>query len=586
MRMNTVIILVALMLLGSHNLQAQVLTVNEDSERSDVKEKREKWEYIDINSDIEILISKDKLRSAINQQLPGLTEQVGLSDKIEALTNALTNQKQILSILESKVQSNQMQSDFFGLMSSFFDDVKKNSFLEQHVENLYNELFNTPDIFEKYKTSTALYIFENLNRDLNNLQIELDEYEGKKFKVSLAAFTKNKKGGAPVHIDNFDTYSRGVYRAIPRWVTTLSEDQKKQIDSLSVLAAENNKKTESVFKQLLGKLKAELPSISLNCVSDQWDSLKGFIDKSTVSTNIDIVLKTKINDFLTEIKRIENAVEVFKSDIANWTITSPFEVIDTLNGTIKGFDDFITKFTFFQKELDAILAIATEVSTLKNGFLECFNELKAEFEELTTTLGILFNQQANYIANKKIGDKVLKFSINELPEKGYIELKRVGQRDNGDELQIELIILIPSSQSGLPDQEIILEKHNLIMQLLGLRSEVIVGLIMADPFEHIDTASNIDRKFFFAPSAALLLKLGTKNKNYNNFIDFGFGLNFAAPDFDIDGTPEFGTGLIFTAFKDIMSTGINYNVNRDSFYWFFGINLPFNLPGIPINTPK
>ena len=123
------------------------------------------------------------------------------------------------------------------------------------------------------------------------------------------------------------------------------------------------------------------------------------------------------------------------------------------------------------------------------------------------------------------------------------------------------------------------------MQLLGARSETVVGMILANPKSEFQ--NDTDREFFFAPSAALLLKFGSRNSYfYNEFLDFGIGVNFAAPDFDTDGTPEFGLGLMLTAFKDVLSVGYNYNVTLNDPYWFFGVNLPFNLPGLPVNPVK
>ena len=74
------------------------------------------------------------------------------------------------------------------------------------------------------------------------------------------------------------------------------------------------------------------------------------------------------------------------------------------------------------------------------------------------------------------------------------------------------------------------------MILIGAHSVTKVGLIMANPYT-LDAGPDAP-KFRFAPSAALLLKFGSRTSHfYNNFLDLGIGLNTAAPDFDLDGKP-------------------------------------------------
>ena len=181
-----------------------------------------------------------------------------------------------------------------------------------------------------------------------------------------------------------------------------------------------------------------------------------------------------------------------------------------------------------------------------------------------------------------------------MPSEGHIKLKRSGPRKTGDDLEIVLVLRLPSDKTNketgsriIPERNEVIESHLLNMQLIGLRSETAVGIIMADSFNEKGFTPVEDRRFLYAPSVSLLLKVGSRNSTlYNDFIDFGFGLAVSTPDFNTDGTPEFGTGLVFTAFKDILSVGVNYNVTLDTPYWSFGINLPFNLPGIPINKPN
>ena len=115
-------------------------------------------------------------------------------------------------------------------------------------------------------------------------------------------------------------------------------------------------------------------------------------------------------------------------------------------------------------------------------------------------------------------------------------------------------------------------------------------MIMADPY-NADSLAEVEalqeRRFLYAPSAGLLFKLGLRSSRfYNEFLSPGLGVSISTPDFDTNGEPEFGTGLVLTAFKNLLSIGINYNVTLDVPYWSFGVNLPISLPGVPINRPQ
>ena len=201
-----------------------------------------------------------------------------------------------------------------------------------------------------------------------------------------------------------------------------------------------------------------------------------------------------------------------------------------------------------------------------------------------------------YQDNLALGKEVKRFTLDNLPDEGYLRLTRSGKREDGDILELNLLLGIPKEgkdpTSTNPDDYEIrkLEPWNLQMQTLGLFSRTYVGLIMADPY-NADSLSGVEavqeRRFLYAPSAGLLLKVGSRNSRfYNDLLSPGLGVSISTPDFDTNGDPEFGTGLVLTAFNNILSIGINYNITLDVPYWSFGVNLPFSLPGIPINRPQ
>ena len=94
----------------------------------------------------------------------------------------------------------------------------------------------------------------------------------------------------------------------------------------------------------------------------------------------------------------------------------------------------------------------------------------------------------------------------------------------------------------------------------------------------------LENKFQFTPSGSLLFKFGSRKSRTWNYLEPGIGFNISTPDFDLDGTPEIGLGGVLTVLKDVLSIGVSYNTKTDNPYWFFGLSLPFSIPGVPINS--
>ena len=94
-------------------------------------------------------------------------------------------------------------------------------------------------------------------------------------------------------------------------------------------------------------------------------------------------------------------------------------------------------------------------------------------------------------------------------------------------------------------------------------------------------------EFQFAPTYGIFMKWGSrKSAAYNEFVQFGLGLAFSSPDFSLDGTPEFASGIMATAFRDIISGGVGWNFSQGVPYSFIGFNIPFSIGGLPFAKPS
>jgi len=562
------------------NIYSQVLSVKETYKRDSRTIINDDAQIIEINSTLEIQVSKEKLNNAIKKKFPDIIETVKLESKLISLKQALQNKSAVISILEQQMPTVEKQKPFFKILDGFLTAVQVDPYLSSRYEELANEYFTSQFFTEGNPLDS--YILSNLNNNVLSIEAELKTIELYKYNISVMAFKKGQSGGDRVHIQNYDTYSNRNYFNVERWVTNLSVEDQQQLGALAEIARENNKREFELFETLKKKLLNELSSIS--CVISLKNNIIKFIKNIELNDFIPPKVKTKIFAVKAAISQFQSLYQLLKRDIRQWNITVLLNIEDqmlTVIESIKSIDKTIVDL----KTLINQTASAPTFMPLMDELNNFYAKIQIDIASLENGIALLFGLQTNYIANKSIGDEAMSFSLDNLPEKGFINLKDTGKRQNCNELLIEMVLRMASTMDNAPEQIFTLEQRTFIMQLISARSEIAVGLIFASLFNKADLNLQSNWDFFYAPSASLLLKFGSsKSYFYNEFLDFGVGLNIASPDFDTDGIQELGVGLITTAFNDILSVGINYNVTIDNFYWFFGINLPFNIPGLPVNT--
>lgn len=564
----------------------QILTITERSKGKSRVVELESKQIVDINSGITVSISKKELIQNIVSKFPDYSETYQFQERIEALRTALEFQEILLQHLEKSVINIRSREDFLKLMLDFLEVVENDPYLSSRYEEVNDNYFLVNREGESISDQSQ-YIFRNLEKDLEILLKELESVKkDNEHYISLVAYKKNGRGDDRVHVENFDIYSEREYHTVQRWVTSISEEQKNNLAQLSSFAQNINQKRLSISDQLK-QLFEEYIFSSIDCVKNQVLGIEMFLENTKVQRQFSEAMRVDGNILLDKVKAYDEVLDIFSKSIKKWEITTPFELKIQFKELVNQASSIQIDMQDFQQTIATVDALKDEVNEIKQDVEECLDEIKGIFESIPHTWDALQVQQSNYLANKQFSEKVLIFGTENIPDSGYINLKGTGSRENGDELEIELLLRLPSSQKDIPDHVISIEKRVLVMHLIGARSEIVVGMIIANPDEKSASEIDFDRKFYFAPSASLLLKVGSRNSFfYNEFLDFGIGLNLASTDFDTDGSPEFGTGFIVTGFKDILSLGINYNVTLETPYWFFGVNLPFNIPGLPINRIK
>ncbi len=599
-----VLVALSFMLIGTAQAQDRaLLSIEENNNGKMIPVSIDGPQIVEINGKLEITLNKDKILQRIKDSYPQLSSQLVIQNKIDKLETALADKQKLLNLLDKNIRNAADDRALNDAMLTFLNLAFEPGyeFLETQYDALYYEWDSKYGSNVNTPVKMEAYILSKLNTDLIQERLALKSIDNTKYSLSMVAFLKDKKGKNKdndkdrVHIENFDNYAEQGFYEVERWVTALSSEQQTQLASMQETTAQMNVTSFNIFNDIKAKLSVYLED--LKCITTLKKEVETFLKKEQVVSSITAALQTDANNLLAEFDSYTAILSTLKGDVSSWTIDTVFQVLTQLQQVETLINDLPALIAKFKETAAAITVIAADVSALVTKIDACYTIVKAKVILVANSIGLLKNQQSNYLSSDLIGKEVLAFGIDNLPAKGYINLVGAGLRASGDQLEIDFLLRLPKSSvsdadNGTPlDSTVVnhvLERRMLTMRLIGFRSETAVGIIMANPFNYTnpEEADQV-REFFYAPSASLLVKFGSRtSKFYNDFIDMGFGLNIATPDFNTDGTPEFGFGAILTAFKNILSVGINYNVTLDEPYWSIGINLPFNLPGIPINGPR
>lgn len=580
-----------------NSINGQIIQVFE-SVKDEMKElKPSESNIVDINSRMEIKVIKDSLIKKVSKST-GINQQ--LLTKVEKLNYILINQIEILDKLQtnfetfSQEEKIQKLGEYSVLMNTFLSKLREGNNIEirEAVNNnfaSYVSLRMTKMIDTIAFPNPQTYAINKLSEEAGTLLKMMGSSDDfKKIQFQLLA-SLNTGSGYPVkvHIENFDMYSEGEYYEIPRWVTTFSDKDIGEFKKTKELANIANNMLDSDFENLETLLHDNFQSIVcikdiLNTIDTLLENRNTIFEDAQQMQSAEALLKNiqseffKLHDLLSDINNInqdENVLVMFNNyqkaflEIADF-FSKQIESIESDNSTV-------------------IDSLPSDISVLINQIDQCIVLVEQDIKTAETIINMVSSMLSPFKKTAEladeIGDKVLSFSVDELPETGYINLKTTGFRENGDEIVIRLKIKGEEENGkNLPGETI--EMKTFVLQQVNVYSISKVTLILAIPYGSKKVELQKKNDVQFAPSGSLLFKFGSRKSKTWNYINPGIGFNISTPDFNLDGTPDVGLGIIGTVLKDIVSFGWSYNTTTNSPYWFVGLSIPVNLPGIPINT--
>lgn len=495
----------------------------------------------------------------------------------------------LLEQLERGRAANQGKADFKALnelskaMSNFLEVVISEPVLLEEADKAIKEY---RQLRARGQINSALYtedyyLVEYLSRAAAASLQRIEQAGSVKFMLTGTLIPENGKSRA-VHIGgDFDDYPEEIYVA-PRWVFSLSEEQKKELQAVSVLA--------NRFELLRGKNITQIKDAFYQATSSRI-CLEGIkIQFANLQANLKALNDTVSNKAMAAFKplqdqliRVENAY--IKVPEGAQQISGSADLLgfaSDLSSARRESEQFFTTLPARFDSLVKSIGNAPQIKAvllLKDSCQLFFKSDYARYDTLYQALKSLFvGSEADKNLQQVIGDKVRQLSIGQIPEETSIDLIQIGRRGNGDRLQIQAFVQMDGAPTSNKPARIYY--NQLYLQQIALYSEVKVNMILANPEPDLALQR---REYTFAPSYSVLFRWGSrKSRFYNEFINVGIGANFSAPDFNLDGTPEFGAALTVSTLKDFLSVGYGYNFGVDAPFLFIGFRLPFASAALPI----
>lgn len=572
---------------------------------------------VDINSILHININLAALEDEMFR-FQGISGSDARLEKLKTFNTLLQNQNLILKLINEKFSGSATPT-----MADYKELATQSEFIMGGLEdNLDDELWDeltSPAMEQQFRTFDGPYIVFVINFLAEKAQL-LRESLTEQLNVNgeadsslliffrLGAFIKNKSGGRPVHVENFDDISPDSYSEISSFSAPLSDAEKKELNKTRLLndsIQSNTGQATFSFKQLI----------------------KSRADKLFPSDTSRVKLKTVYRSKMTELNQsnatkpaarilVDNELNLGRVDQFYTLATETYQQFagnfpkELLNGDSldQTFDRFSRLVNNSLNQLKGDVSLYEQSgSRLSSGepppgvpdldvVVNAYDSYASSINQDISGIKSLFSDirsildpfRKAYLANEDFSDQVLRFTAGSIPPTGLIELKYIGERKAGDEILIKAVLERGKKEGNRNFEQKVLLRRYVTMSRVAVHVKMSGSVILANPYNRASNpAITLQNKFQFSPTYGIFLKWGSrKSKFYNDFVAFGAGLSFSSPDFNLDGTPEFGSGIIITGFRDLLSAGWGWNFGLDTPYTFIGFNIPFSIGGIQSASPE
>ncbi|RZK40922.1 MAG: hypothetical protein EOO90_13215 [Pedobacter sp.] len=519
---------------------------------------------VDINSTLIISINKQELVKQL-----GAEKKIGLTTQTEKLIDILN---EVLKKQETQLIAAKAAHDAFKE-----DNISKVDFLARisGVASYYTDIFKADPRTEELVA--RLPGFDINTRFLQGVDIRLKEVysqvasENKDTKLQFGGWILRGNQIVPIHINGFDNIPEQEYYTVQRWNIAPTEAQLAELKAAQALAKKNKDEGISLLKDMLHKE-----------VMTTIDGLSSVIsaDITTIESEIAILggvgnaIKQKTEDFVTQCNGVKSDAEDIVARYKNSANGNGLS--DLIPALIKDIDNLKAKVSLLKA---SALSIVNDINALAPAVRTSAAKLTAALSKYRDLAVALFDSSGlkrifeGYkfdVSVLEFTDKVLKFSLDELPSIVQLDLGTTGVRKSGDKIILKISTIDDHQRRAN------IETREIYMFQIAPHFESTVGLIFANP----NGTTAIKNNFQMAPYFNLLLKGIWGSDHYrkrisrNTIWTYNLGLHVSTPDFDKDDIPELGVGGVLSLFNDNLQAGYAHNIYKNIGYFFFGFRIP------------
>lgn len=571
--------------------QAQVLLLSElgaGDEVVQVLDHTVRPNIVDINNQVRIAINLDSVRQAA-KALTGADLDVS-ADTLRAITNILNQQTRVLDLLSYQSgttrEAHRQQVQTFGTHAHTLLDAKL-----------------PLDSLGVNTTSTAGTQLQQLSQKLQTSTrqtaqtLQASQARGQVF-FRLAGWIRGQDGALrPVHIPNFDNLQSDDFFQVSRF--SIPSTATVQLELQAATQAANAYNTEGFSAAIDGVKQrlhwiADSVQVAVTCFENGLKATEAQdAQPLTVLEDTVAVLRAQATQVIQDARAIEQLA------LAGGTLNTLSTDAKSLLGQVQTLLQSLSNdLPLFQSGFERLKMLVENLPTAARQVGEqviadaegCIAPIQNEEQHILTELDALENwfnlaPDEQVKANLAFSSQVTPFLINQIPAETTLDLRQTGQRAEGDELLLKVGLEWVGTDSTVAPVRHPLAVRPVVMYLIGWHGSFSVLPIFADPTSRGDVT--LTRQFQAVPAYSMLLKRGSRRSiRYNEFWNVGIGLNVAAPDFNLDSTPEIGLGVVASTARDYVQLGYARNLNADAWYWFFGVRLPFGVfstPGVSTN---
>ena len=578
--------------------QNRVLQLKETDQRSKTHDIGKKNAVVDFNSTVEIAVNKDSLRKKleiINVNSPDLDEFFKKLGRLDTVLGSY------LAFLEQYVEkANEWErlpggSKELAAVETELSNIKRKAPLNllrmaergTSLRERINRALRQPDlsVTEQYQA-----VFEAALEEKDELQKEIDAVLNREgVVIQMGAWIITADGTRELRLEGFGDVAKGSYYEVGRHQLSLTPEQQEElkryetifsekIESISDIIDDLKQPYKDFYHNILDTLEYSIEKIAvqldtaLNRIKDSDMSIFTSVDNFKEEwKNYKEYIKDEKMRYISGGEEASSAALLLSLEGAFRTLWSRTKDIARIDLTLKDAIENQINDPTIELEANALLD-SLKASRRHFAFVENYAKgIKAYWKDISFTI----NGRKVMEETLTFSKDVYKLGFGAVPEATSFDLLYSGNREANDMVVIKL-----AAARDTLSEPIELEKHTLRLMNALPHLELSVAYSFAHPTDEDEFGDS----WRGGPIYSMLLKFGSRNKNYRTFVDFGIGLNFAAYDFDGDGTPEISTGFGASAFRDYWQGGIGYNFNAGSWYYFAGLRIP--IPIVPIGNGR